>query len=139
MAARFRLRLELWALISLFFTVNLAKIYNMEYFEKNLQKEPMGNNISKCTNHRIADIRPEHIHIIVMGSSEFLKGYVFQVQTIKAYAKLHGYNLHFKDVQPIIDMYGAMPSDRKYNTPSIISSKTLLIYCNVIQFGLCFH
>jgi len=112
----------------------VSKMYDMEPIRISLTGDVM-ENITKCNNYPHDKLLPKEIHIVMMGSASYLKDYKFQVESVQEYSNIHGYNFHTADPGLIMTKFGSMPADHGFpNTPHIVASKTLLIYCELFQY-----
>lgn len=90
-------------------------------------------NITNCIKKDILTAR--NIFIVMYVSFEYSSDHLFDVESVKMYSKLHGYNLKIVDPSVVFKEYGKLPSDSTNNAKGeIVSSKLLIIQCKIKIF-----
>ena len=116
----------LFIIVLVFLVTTLVSISKADTSEETL------SSITHCTNS--LPISPSNIHILMMGSKQYLHNYQMQVRSFQEYCKLHGYNFHARDQDVVQRKVGIIRSDVGRN--HIVSSKPLFIHCKRRGFAV---
>ena len=101
-----------------------GRVITFKEIDHNLKGEPF-RNVSRCPTTE--KLKPQNIHVLMMGSEKYLTEYKLQLRSAQEYCKLHGYIFHAQNPNDVYSRFGVIPPDR--GRVHVVSSKALFIHC----------